>query len=43
MNSIDSNRNFMKSNFDSFQNQVASDQMKGVPAPSLQKAPKPDA
>lgn len=43
MNCIDSNRNFMKSNFDSFQNQAASDQMKGVPAPSLQKAPKPDA
>ena len=43
MNTIDSNRNFMKSNFDSFKNQTASDQMKGVPAPSLQKAPKPDA
>ncbi len=43
MNSIDSNRNFMKSNFDNFKNQAVSDQMKGVPAPSLQKSPKPDA
>lgn len=43
MNTIDSNRNFMKSNFDSLKNPAVSDQMKGVPAPSLQKAPKPDA
>jgi len=33
----------MKSNFDNHQNQAASDQMKGLAAPSLQKAPKQDA
>jgi len=43
MDNIDLNRNFMKSNFDSYKNQTTSDQMKGLPAPSLQKSPKPDA
>ncbi len=37
MKSIESNRNFMKSNFDSWQSPTPSDQMQGVPAPDLQK------
>lgn len=40
MKSIEFNRNFMKANYDSWNNASSSDQMMGKPAPPLQKAPK---
>ncbi len=40
MKTIESNRNFMKSNFMSSQTPTESDQVKGLPAPSLQSGPK---
>ena len=43
MKSIESNRNFMKSNYDSWQSPTPSDQMQGIPAPDLQKKPNSDS
>lgn len=40
MNTINDHRNFMKSNFDSWRNATASDQMQGISAPPLQNPPK---
>jgi len=43
MKSISFNRSFMKADYESWKGPANSDQMNGIPAPPLQKAPKPDA